>query len=106
MIPWSAPGSQWSRTALTVATITGTAAPTPAASVIRCDPRRVTRGGRSALTTSSCSYGPAGTPVDRHRATGRGATLDRAMLIKYCVVGASGYVVNLAVYSALVRGAG
>ena len=27
------------------------------------------------------------------------------MLIKYCVVGASGYVVNLAVYSALVRGA-
>jgi dolichol-phosphate mannosyltransferase len=28
------------------------------------------------------------------------------MLIKYCVVGASGYVVNLAVYSALVRGAG
>jgi dolichol-phosphate mannosyltransferase len=28
------------------------------------------------------------------------------MLVKYCVVGASGYVVNLAVYSALVRGAG
>jgi dolichol-phosphate mannosyltransferase len=28
------------------------------------------------------------------------------MLLKYCVVGASGYVVNLAVYSALVRGAG
>ena len=27
------------------------------------------------------------------------------MLINYCVVGASGYVVNLAVYSALVRGA-
>jgi putative flippase GtrA len=27
------------------------------------------------------------------------------MLVKYCVVGASGYVVNLAVYSALVRGA-
>ena len=27
------------------------------------------------------------------------------MLIKYCVVGASGYVVNLVVYSALVRGA-
>ena len=27
------------------------------------------------------------------------------MLVKYCVVGASGYVVNLVVYSALVRGA-
>lgn len=44
MIPWSAPGSQWSRTALTVATITGTAAPSPAASVIRWDPILATRG--------------------------------------------------------------
>jgi dolichol-phosphate mannosyltransferase len=45
--------------------------------------------------------GHAGRPASRDPAR---ATLDRAMLIKYCVVGASGYVVNLAVYSALVRG--
>ena len=46
-------------------------------------------------------------PTTRERAV---AALSRphnwVQLAKFCAVGASGYVVNLAVYSALLRGAG
>jgi putative flippase GtrA len=39
-------------------------------------------------------------------ATVSGVSRDWTLLAKYCVVGASGYAVNLAVYRTLVRGAG
>lgn len=51
-----------------------------------------------AATTAERARGPVGSAL-RRRANWE-------QLVKFCVVGASGYVVNLAVFALLVRGAG